>query len=715
MRYERVVILENVLVEKGSFNSSGSSFLLMTKLYFHPLSEEWLPHFKRTVEQPLDLSDAKGLPDELQGVDKSRIWGTTYEKKKERYLDDMKLGDIVLFYRDGSFFAAGRVQTTFKSKEFGEWAWENASSELAYTITEYEKISIPSSTVTDLLGYSSEYRVQGFFRPTEDRLKNIIKKYGSVDNAFESIKDSTDGEKKQFVDDESVTTTAPYYWVNQSGNSKETEEGYLQAPRSDFPNYDLQKLEEGDIVFNYTDGAIIGYSEVLRTAYLVDTEDEEKRRVDVEITLFDEPIRFADVYPYLWQEEVRLEKYYPVNQAGVNQQYLFNLSQKAGEYLLEQGGVGESNIARLKERLALPEVAVSLPNSLFFYEGEESWLRQQINAALNAGKHIIFTGPPGTGKSQIAKHVAKQVAATDPIDGYTFTTATAEWSSFDTIGGYVPSQSDSELQFDPRLFLRCFRDRDDTVQNRWLVIDELNRANIDKALGPLFSVLSQESVELPYEREHRVQVDWVESDEDDLDAIAGDPDRFPVSPAWRLIGTMNTFDKASLYDLSFAFMRRFSFIHVGVPSLIDADGVVSRAFLDPAAGPNYVTAWQRDNEHLKETIDTYHVELAVVWAIINEYRVIGPAIILDMFEQIAAFEGGDQNAPLTSAVVNFVFPQLEGLRQRDQENLLADLADGGRIETDTGPETVALPLDMSYLRRKARDMYDLDIAIHNST
>ncbi len=513
---------------------------------------------------------------------------------------------------------------------------------------------------------------------------------------------------KDPIDDEITTETAPYYWV--SHNWEEIEEEFLQAPRTDFPNYDLQKLETGDIVFNYVDGTVIGYSEVATPAYAVEIDDEEKRRVDIEVTRFSDPLPFAEIFPYLWRDDVRLESYYPINKAGMNQQYLFNLSEKAGNYLLEQGRTEGTNTARLQERLALNDVTVELPDDLFFYGGEATRLQQQINAALNAGKHIIFTGPPGTGKTKIAKAIAEQILTTETVDDYTFTTATAEWSSFDTVGGYVPAQSDQELEFDPRLVLQCFRDRDDRIQNQWLIIDELNRANIDKALGPLFSVLSEDSVELPYERENRVRIDWVESDNGELADIATDPDRFPVTPAWRVLGTMNTFDKTSLYDLSFAFMRRFSFIHVGVPSLTAGEGVVTRDLLDPDAGPNYATVWQRANPELQDTIEEWHEELAVVWAIINDYRSIGPAIILDMIRQLEAFQGGDRDAALTSTVINYVFPQLEGLRQSKQEALLDALADNKPIATKDGnPEAVDLRLDQSYLRQKANDMFDLNL------
>ncbi|MGB9966457.1 MrcB family domain-containing protein [Halobacterium hubeiense] len=519
---------------------------------------------------------------------------------------------------------------------------------------------------------------------------------------------------------EASTPSAPYYWVNQSNNPAELEYGYLQAKNDNLGSHDLARLGAGDEVFHYQNGAIIGVSEVSKPPYRRfeydddDGEWVEKLRVDVDLTRFGPPLKFADIFQHLVHPDVRLDDYYPVNEGGINQRYFFNLSEEAGDYLLGNGQKTQEATERLERRLEIPETDVELPDDLYFHEGEEATLRRQINAALNSGKHIIFTGPPGTGKSRLAKAVGEQ-APEEAVDDYIFTTATAEWTTFDTIGGYVPDASEGgeQLRFDPRLFLRCFRDDDDTIRNQWLIVDELNRANIDKALGQLFSVLSEDSVELPYERENRVRIDWVDDDVDasEVEEIAEDPDRFPVTPAWRLIGTMNTYDKTSLYELSYAFMRRFSFIHVGVPEIEDEDGGATRALLDPEEGPNYATAWAQDDEALRQTIEENHEQISVLWAIINRHRTIGPSIVLDIFQQMTAFEGGEQTAPLTSAVINLVFPQLEGMRQSKQEDLLDDLKAGGEIESsgpDQDSESVDLALDIEYLRRRAEDIYEFE-------
>jgi len=82
----------------------------------------------------------------------------------------------------------------------------------------------------------------------------------------------------------------------------------------------------------------------------------------------------------------------------------------------------------------------SVFESLYFPEEQREELLQDVEAALNSGKHIIFTGPPGTGKTAVAENVARSLAEEDEnVTGYQMTTATSDWSTFDTVGGYMPS------------------------------------------------------------------------------------------------------------------------------------------------------------------------------------------------------------------------------------------------------------------------------------
>src|SRR3954471_5032098 len=178
----------------------------------------------------------------------------------------------------------------------------------------------------------------------------------------------------------------------------------------------------------------------------------------------------------------------------------------------------------------------------------------QLVAAIDSGKHVILTGPPGTGKTTLA-YLAAEVGQTALMcTGYLPTTATTEWTTFETIGGLQPTQEG--LIFRPGMFVEAIE------TGKWLVVDELNRANFDRAFGQLFTVLSGQAVVLPFHRRGQtIPVSVVPAGVDpppNTDQIRG-----PSS--WRIVATMNAFDKNLLFEMSFALMRRFAFIEVVPP------------------------------------------------------------------------------------------------------------------------------------------------------
>jgi MoxR-like ATPase len=264
--------------------------------------------------------------------------------------------------------------------------------------------------------------------------------------------------------------------------------------------------------------------------------------------------------------------------------------------------------------------------SLVFETGILEALESQISNALRNHKNIILVGPPGRGKSKLAKEICNHYRKSE----YNLITANSDWSTFDTIGGYKP-QKDGSLKFQPGLFLKQFKNNEMNI-NRWLIIDEINRADIDKAFGAFFSALAGDQVNLSFEDENGENI-VITNNEGDYKNH-----HYLIHNDWRLIATMNTLDKTSLYEMSYAFMRRFAFISVPSPRNISNE-LIHR----------YLTVWKIENKDYVEDIKK-------VWQLINNYRKIGPALIEDFYKYLVASQGD-----YASAINMFVIPQLEGV------------------------------------------------------
>ena len=163
---------------------------------------------------------------------------------------------------------------------------------------------------------------------------------------------------------------------------------------------------------------------------------------------------------------------------------------------------------------------------------------QDIVALLEDKKQIIFQGPPGTGKTYVAQKLARHLAGRQ--ENVTLVQFHPSYSYEDFVQGYRPVLEDGQPGFELRdgpLKRAADKARDDSSNNHYLIIDEINRGNLASVFGELYFLLEYRDEEI------RLQYD---------------DKPFKLPPNLYIIGTMNTADRSiALVDL--ALRRRFYF------------------------------------------------------------------------------------------------------------------------------------------------------------
>jgi MoxR-like ATPase len=271
-------------------------------------------------------------------------------------------------------------------------------------------------------------------------------------------------------------------------------------------------------------------------------------------------------------------------------------------------------------------------------------------ASLRSGKHLILIGPPGTGKTSFAQVLAEVARVLGIARGWVVVTATADWTSADTVGGYRQAK-DGLLHFHPGHVLEAID------ANAWLVIDELNRADVDKAFGQLFTVLSGQAVKLPFidQRHGTARAPSIVPD-----GATEPPNTYAhqVSPYWRIIATLNTRDRDFLFRMSYALLRRFAVVEM----------------------PNPPADVYRELLRAKASTGSTELDEAIAEMIAVPGRSLGPAILLDCARYVQArralgtpvnSEGGSERETFVGEAIGaFVLPQMDDLTPRQLQDVV---------------------------------------------
>ena len=161
------------------------------------------------------------------------------------------------------------------------------------------------------------------------------------------------------------------------------------------------------------------------------------------------------------------------------------------------------------------------------------WLR-----AIERKKQAIFYGAPGTGKTYLAKKIARHLVGggDGKIQLLQFHPA---YSYEEFIQGIRPTTKDGTLQYqltDGR-FLDFCRQAEAKKGVSVLIIDEINRANLARVFGELMYLLEY--------REEKMQL--------------ASGEQFTIPRQLRILATMNSADR-SIALVDYALRRRFAFI-----------------------------------------------------------------------------------------------------------------------------------------------------------